>query len=207
MRRRALLVGSGALLLAPTFGFGQRELARTPLQTLGPFYPATPPAEDDNDLTRVKGRAEPAKGEPTSLSGVVFDTRGKPRPGVWVEIWQCDANGRYHHPLDTGTAPRDPGFQGFGAITTNAAGEYTFRTIRPVPYPGRTPHIHFRLDGGGVATFVTQMYIAGHPGNATDGLLASVQDKRARDSLLAPFIPNPATGGWTVRWDIVVAAA
>ena len=206
MRRRVLIGGAATILLAPTFGFAQRELQRTPLQTLGPFYPPTPPEEDDHDLTRVKAASGPAKGELTSVSGVVFDTQGRARRDVRVEIWQCDANGRYHHPMDTGAAARDPNFQGFGATRTSAAGEYSFRTIKPVPYPGRTPHIHFKLEGGGVATFVTQMYIAGHPGNASDGLLVSVRDKRARDSLLAPFVPD-GRGGWTVRWDIVVQAA
>ena len=215
-KRRTWIVGAGstlglaaglAAMGSARYAFAQPQrapLVRTPLQTLGPFYPASEPPEQDNDLTRIAGGGI-AKGDATRLSGTVFDTRGKPLRGVRVEIWQADGNGRYHHPLDTGSAPLDPNFQGFGAALTDERGGYSFRTIKPVPYTGRTPHIHFKLSGGGVPPFVTQLYIAGHPGNARDSLLAGVQDKRARDSLLALFVPIAGTDEWSAQWDIVVA--
>lgn len=179
----------------------------TPRQTEGPFYPINLPADQDNDLVTVKGAASPAKGEVTHLSGRVLDANGRPIRGVRVEIWQCDANGRYHHPGDRSGPAADPNFQGFGHDTSGVAGAYAFRTIRPVPYPGRTPHIHFKLRSRDFPEFVTQMYIAGHPQNAGDGLLAALPDARRRASLMANFLPIKGPGGaieHTARFDIVL---
>ncbi|MGF1663441.1 MAG: response regulator, partial [Kineosporiaceae bacterium] len=99
-----------------------------------------------------------------------------------VDIWQCDALGRYRHPRDPG--PRDEGFQGYGRVRTNGDGAYRFRTIRPVPYPGRTPHIHFAVTVPGGTPWTTQMYVAGEPLNERDFLLAQVRDPAARARLL-----------------------
>ena len=184
-----------------------QKLVSTPRQAKGPFYPVELPADQDADLMRVGAGTQLAQGEMTHLSGRVFDESGKPVAGVRVEIWQCDANGRYHHPGDSGSAPADQNFQGFGATLTDAFGSYSFRTIRPVPYPGRTPHIHFRLAGKAFPEFVTQMYIAGHPGNGSDGLLSSVRDPRQRDVLLVPFRSIKGEAGrteWTAAFDIVL---
>jgi len=201
---------AAAKTLVPTFALldpahaQSGRPAATPAQTLGPFYPAQFPDDVDHDLTRVTGRDKVAEGEITHVSGNLFDTAGKPLAGAQVEIWQCNAHGRYHHPLDTNPRPLDPDFQGYGRVTTDAGGGYYFRTIRPVPYPGRTPHIHFRVSGPSIATLVTQLYIAGHPQNETDVLLRSVRDKRDRDSLLAIFQKVAGTPEWRARWDIVV---
>jgi len=81
--------------------------------------------------------------------------------GVWfgaLEIWQCDNGGVYHHPGDDGS--KDESFQGFGAMVTNREGEYHFRTLRPVPYTGRTPHIHYRVTADGFDRLTTQLYVA-----------------------------------------------
>ena len=94
---------------------------------------------------------------------------GRPVRGARIEIWQCDAFGVYHHPRDRG-GPADANFQGFGATTSDGEGAYRFRTIEPVPYPGRTPHIHFRIIGPGFEPLTTQMYVAGHALNERDGL-------------------------------------
>jgi protocatechuate 3,4-dioxygenase beta subunit len=208
-RRRLLVASLAASAGALTFGHRvaaqPRDVVRTPPQTLGPFYPDTPPADHDNDLTRVKGAAGTAAGEVSFVSGAVFDVGGRPLAGVRVEIWQCDANERYHHPRDRAEG-RDPNFQGYGTFVTDATGGYRFRTIKPVPYPGRTPHIHYRLSGPQLAPFVTQMYIAGHPQNETDGLFRSISDRRQRDSLLAPFVRIAGTDEWTAKFDLVVAA-
>lgn len=196
------IAGTGALL-TPTVSIAQAPV-RTPAQTTGPFYPASFPADVDFDLTRVAGRDGVAQGEITHVSGNVFDTRGRPVKDVQVEIWQCNAHGRYHHPRDSNPAPLDPNFQAYGRVTTDEAGGYYFKTIKPVPYPGRTPHIHFRLTGPSLREFVSQMYIAGHPQNATDGLFASIRDGRAQDTLLAIFRPVAGTKEWTAKWDIVI---
>jgi protocatechuate 3,4-dioxygenase beta subunit len=123
-----------------------------------------------------------------------------------VEIWQCDAMGRYRHPGDD-RGPMDEGFQGFGRVLTGADGAYRFRTIRPVAYPGRTPHIHFAVLAPGLRRFITQMYIEGEPGNARDFLLNSVRDPEARARLIVPLPPSAEEpGALAGRFDIVLPA-
>ena len=181
------------------------ELPRTPSQTRGPFYPHDPPLDADTDLVRVGGRDALARGVITHLSGVVRDARGRPVPGAQVEIWQCDVNGRYHHPRDRRNAPLDENFQGYGRTRTGAAGGYRFRTIRPVAYPGRAPHIHFAIGGRGFEPLITQMYVQDAPENAYDGLLNRIGNPGRRASLIVPFEPHPDLAGeQTARFDIVL---
>src|SRR5437867_10187280 len=137
------LTWSAALATVP--GLLAEELLRTPRQTEGPFYPDHLPLDTDNDLIIVNDSLTPALGEVTYLSGRILDARGEPVRGALVEIWQCDHNGVYLH-SDTGNREhRDKNFQGFGRFLTGSSGEYLFRTIKPVSYPGRTPHIHFKI--------------------------------------------------------------
>jgi len=206
-RRRLLLAGTSgmALSLLPFTAFANTRLEPTPAQTSGPFYPLEPPLDDDNDLVR-NGRSETlAKGEITHLSGEVVDVSGRPVADARVEIWQCDANGRYHHPRDSRDVPRDPHFQGFGHFQCGDDGRYRFRTIRPVPYPGRTPHIHFAIRGPGFEPLVTQMYVAGEPGNARDFVLNRIPDPALRESVIVALKPAD-TGGWSGHFRIVLAA-
>ncbi len=164
-------------------------LLATPAQTRGPFYPQTLPLDSDNDLVRVQGRSAYAKGEITDLSGRVLDPGGRAVAGARVEIWQCDAFGRYHHPWDRRNVPLDENFQGYGRFTTSAEGAYRFRTIKPVPYPGRAPHIHFAVTAPGADPFITQMYVAGAPENERDFLLNRVGDPQAKARLIVAFTP------------------
>jgi Dioxygenase len=121
-------------------------LPPTPPQTAGPFYPLRFPPDSDNDLVQITGRAGTAKGTITYITGRVLDTAGRAVTSARVEIWQCDATGRYHYVNDgRSDRPLDENFQGYGQTLTDDAGGYRFRTIRPVPYPGRTPHIHFAV--------------------------------------------------------------
>lgn len=184
--RRRLVLGSSAMLLAVPLAAAQRAL--TPSQTAGPFYPVTPPLHQDNDLTRVAGRSGRANGRIADLTGRVLNFDGRPLAGLRVEIWQCDANGRYRHPRDRSDVEEDPNFQGFGHTITDADGRYRFRTIRPVPYPGRTPHIHAAVFQEGARPFVTQIYVAGEPLNQRDGLFMHVPEA-LRPLLLADFVP------------------
>jgi protocatechuate 3,4-dioxygenase, beta subunit len=197
------LVGAAGLLRAGAAA--AEEFIPTPPQSIGPFYPTTFPADIDFDLTRVGNNSQRAAGDLTHISGNAFDTRGKPLAGVQIELWQCNAFGRYHHPGDTSGRPLDPNFQGYGRTITDSAGGYYFRAIKPVYYPGRAPHIHFRLSGSPIADFATQLYIAGHPQNADDGLLRSVRNQRSRDALLAIFEKIAGVDEWRAKWDIVVA--
>jgi protocatechuate 3,4-dioxygenase, beta subunit len=167
-------------------------LAATPRQTAGPFYPQSFPADADNDLVQISGHSGTAQGIVTYVSGRLRDPDGRPIAGARVEIWQCDANGRYHFIYDgRADRPLDENFQGYGQTVTDAAGGYRFRTIRPVPYPGRTPHIHFAMSGAGLARLTTQMYVAGEPGNERDGVLMGVRDPAARARLIVPLLPAP----------------
>ncbi len=181
-------------------------LLPTPAQTTGPFYPRELPLDRDNDLATVTGAPAGAKGQPTHVFGTVRDVEGRPLPGARVEIWQCNAFGRYHHPNDRRDAPLDPGFQGFGETLTTGAGAYRFRTIRPVAYPGRTPHIHFAVTAPGSGRLVTQMYVEGEPGNARDALLNSIRDAEARRSVIVVLQPAPEIEGGAIAgtFDIVL---
>src|ERR687893_771426 len=166
--RRSLLVGTGAssvALLLPE-SLTAAALVPTPAQTEGPFYPVEFPPDMDNDLVRVTGQAAQALGQMVHVSGRVLDTRGQPRSGSVVEIWQCDADGIYRHPRAGGQGRINHAFQGYGRTQADEQGRYWFRTIRPVPYPGRTPHIHFAVHVPGQGRLVTQMYIEGERLNA-----------------------------------------
>jgi protocatechuate 3,4-dioxygenase beta subunit len=165
-------------------------LTRTPRQTEGPFYPDHLPLDTDNDLIIVNDKLTPAVGEITHLTGRILDASGSPLRNALVEIWQCDANGAYLHTRTGNADRRDGNFQGFGRFLTGSAGEYYFRTIKPVAYPGRTPHIHFKIKlKGEDDPFTTQCYIKGHPQNARDGVLRGIRDERQRDSVQVDFSP------------------
>jgi protocatechuate 3,4-dioxygenase beta subunit len=159
------------------------ELVRTPKQTEGPFYPSKLPLDTDNDLLVVNDAITPAVGAITHLSGRVLDAKGNPLRNAIVEIWQVDNVGVYLHPGSNDHDKRDLNFQGFGRFLTSSTGEYYFRTIKPVPYPGRTPHIHFKIKRGEAELLTTQCYVKGEPGNEQDGVLRGIRDpKRARPS-------------------------
>jgi len=187
--RRRLLA---ALLLATPVLAGSRLLA-TPAQSAGPFYPLELPLDDDNDLTRVADRTGVAAGRLTELSGRLLDLNGRPVTDARIEIWQCDANGRYRHPGDRRQAALDENFQGHGQTRTDRAGNYRFRTIRPVPYPGRTPHIHIAVFAPHSPPLVTQLYIKGEAGNAGDFLFNRVPAER-RHLVQADFVASSIPG-------------
>lgn len=182
------------------------ELVRTPRQTEGPFYPDKLPLDTDNDLLIINNSITPAVGEVTWLSGRILNARGEPVRNALVEIWQVDNNGSYLHTRSVNREKYDSNFQGFGRFETGSKGEYKFRTIKPVPYPGRTPHIHFAVKIKGADTFTTQCYIKGEPGNERDGILRSIRDERARASLIVPFAPVKGSriGELAARFDIVL---
>ena len=112
------------------------ELIRTPKQTEGPFYPDRLPLDTDNDLIIVNDGITPAVGEITHLSGRILDMKGQPIRNALVEIWQVDSKGVYLHKGSDRHDDRDKNFQGFGRFMTGSTGEYYFRTLKPVPYPG-----------------------------------------------------------------------
>jgi protocatechuate 3,4-dioxygenase beta subunit len=185
-------------------------LLPTPQQTPGPFYPLTFPRDSDNDLVHISGHLGAAKGNTTRIDGRILDPSGRSVSGARVEIWQCDTNGRYHYVHDDrADQPRDENFQGYGTAITNATGGYQFLTIRPVPYPGRTPHIHFAVSGRGFERLVTQMYVAGEAGNESDPVLLGVRDPAARARLIVALRPSPDVGAASLAgtFDIVLGGS
>lgn len=178
-------------------------LLPTPRQTAGPFYPREFPLDSDNDLVHVTGRDGTAKGVVSNVYGRIVGVDGRPLASARVEIWQCDANTKYHDPRDTNPAEPDENFQGYGFTTSDDDGRYRFRTIKPVPYPGRTPHIHFRVTSPADSELTTQMYIRGFPGNASDRIFNSLGDERERACV--DFVANEdASAELMARFDIVI---
>ena len=185
--RRQLL--AAALVGMPALWLGARAQPApvrrpTPAQTEGPFYPVEFPKDADHDLLR-NGKLMYPEGQATWLAGSVTDLQGRPVSGAQVEIWQCDGAGHYHHAGDGGLA--DTRFQGFGRATAGADGSYRFRTIRPVAYSGRTPHIHVKVKLGSRELLTTQLYVADDAGNARDFLWRRLNDVD-RTALTVPFV-------------------
>jgi len=205
---RRLFLGSMAFGAAAftTRGLFAEELVRTPKQTEGPFFPDTLPLDTDNDLLVVNDSITPAVGEVTYLTGRILDAKGDPIKNALVEIWQVDNAGAYIHSKDPNHAKHDKNFQGFGRFLTGSTGEYSFRTVKPVPYPGRTPHIHFKVRKGGKELLTTQCYVKGHPNNARDGIYRSLKDPKSRDSVTVDFAPIPDSriGELAAKFDIVL---
>lgn len=192
LSRRSLLA-AGALLPLGAGPLAAAAIA-TPAQTEGPFYPRAQdlPDDRDNDLVRLAGTVADAGGEVLHLSGSVADRSGALLAGALVEIWQCDAEGRYIHGRDWSLSRgRDPAFQGYGKTLSDGAGRFAFRTIKPVAYPGRTPHIHFKLHHPGTgAVLTTQMYRAGEPQNRADGLYRRLSHEE-QQALSVEFTQRP----------------
>jgi protocatechuate 3,4-dioxygenase beta subunit len=167
-----------------------------------------------NDLTLIRGAAQPADGEAIWVTGLVTDRDCRPLAGAQVEIWQACAAGRYAHPSDSNSAPLDPNFGYFGIAQTDEAGRYRFKTIKPGAYPAggswiRPPHIHFRVEGTRMRRLTTQMYFAGDPHQAEDMVLRGVPADRRRKVVIEPSRPTvPGSGpGTEFRFDVTLLSA
>lgn len=173
----------------------------TPSDFEGPFYPLEFPDDTDNDLLRVFGRQGVSPGVPAYVHGSVVDRHGVPIDGARVEIWKCDPGGVYHHPGDEGDP--DMRFQGFGAMVTNREGGYHFRALRPVPYTGRTPHIHYRVTAPGFDRLTTQLYVAEEASQNERDTLYKKHTLEERQLLTSPFRPHDG-GGVSAEFNIVL---
>jgi protocatechuate 3,4-dioxygenase beta subunit len=197
--RRRVLFGAVALTALPwTLLTAQGQLLEpTPADAEGPFYPV--------HLLRVIGREQAARGQLTYLHGSVLDREGRRIDGARVEIWQCDHDGVYHHPGDEGTP--DANFQGFGAMVTDREGAYHFRTLRPVPYTGRTPHVHFRVTAPGFDRLTTQLYVAEEAERNRADFLYQRHSAAEQARITTQFQPvgTPGSGPLAARFDIVLA--
>jgi protocatechuate 3,4-dioxygenase beta subunit len=205
-RRQLLMAGSlgAAAWLVP--GVFAEELTRTPAMTEGPFYPDRLPLDTDNDLVIVGNSTTPAVGEITHLTGRVLTRNGSGLNNLVVEIWQVDGSGVYLHSHSDGGNRRDRNFQGFGRFTTNQQGAYRFRTIKPVPYPGRTPHIHVKVKRGDQELLTTQLFIAGHAQNTNDGIYRAVGGIFDRELVTVDFrrVPDSRIVEYRANFDIVL---
>ncbi len=226
--RRTFVAAALGGALASALSFPAVASSRRALRQMtdGPFYP---PArwraqwsDWDADLTRVAqgGETQVARGEHLGLALVVADANGRLIDGAEVEIWQCDSLQHYRHPdVPREAADRtirfDPGFQGFGAARSDPRGELSFRTIRPVAYPGRTPHIHVKLRHMSFGEWTSQLFVAGDAGNARDFLWRNVpaDDRAALEMKLARAPAGAAASppgapplAWVTRHELVVPA-
>jgi protocatechuate 3,4-dioxygenase, beta subunit len=196
---------AAALVAAPALWLGPRAQPlpvrrATPSQTEGPFYPIELPKDSDYDLLQ-NGALAYSRGQPSWVEGVVTDLQGKPVAGAQVEIWQCDEAGHYHHPGDGGRA--DKAFQGFGKVVVGSEGQYRFRTIRPVAYGGRAPHIHVKVRLGKRELLNTQLYVQDDAGNARDYLWRNLRNDADRAALTVAFASGE--DGLRANFPIVVA--
>ncbi len=212
--RRQFTLASGATLAAlawPALASSRRVVAA---MTDGPFYPPRAWREQwtdwDADLSRVQrdGRTLVAGGEHLGLELQLADVNGRAIDGAEVEIWQCDMLAVYRHPgVRLAAGQYDEGFQGFGAGRAGGDGRLRFCTIKPVPYPGRTPHIHIKLRHASFGEVSSQLFIAGDPGNARDFLWRAV-DAADRSMLEMRLQPAAADSGlrWQARQTLVLPA-
>jgi protocatechuate 3,4-dioxygenase beta subunit len=147
----------------------------------------------DNDLIRNYATTGDAIGERIIVHGRVLDENERPVPGTLIEIWQANAGGKYRHVNDKYLAALDPNFGGCGRVISDAEGRYSFRTVRPGPYPfqndgcaWRPSHIHLSIFGHAfVQRLVTQLYFEGDPLIKRCVIVNTIKDPRAIDSLVA----------------------
>ncbi len=192
---------------------GGTRLKRTPHEEVGPSYPVVKPPDRGWDLTLNPATGKRAQGTILYLSGRVLDTEGQPISGAKVEIWQANTYGRYTHPHDPNPAPLDPEFEGYGIKITAEDGRYSFRTIKPGPYPTsaspgwwRPSHIHFEVTTA-TDRFTTQMYFEGEPLNESDELLARHRRLGAADRVMSRRVPlseGQEPNAMAVTFDIVL---
>lgn len=209
---RALAAGTAATLFPEELrrliesGTYQDLLQTTPSLTEGPFYPNNLPLDQDNDLVQIKNSTTPAIGQITHLAGQILDRSGTPINNATIEIWQVDGNGVYLHTSSANKSNADKNFQGFGKFETDSTGNYKFRTVKPVPYPGRAPHIHFRVLHKNQIILTSQIHITDDPRNARDGVLRSAGNADTQKLLQTPFTPmkNSPTGDLEADFRIII---
>lgn len=189
-RRHVIKASAGAVAGAFAASSMAGSLKPTPVNPEGPFYPIVDQTDKDADLTHVAGRDGRAQGEVVRVSGRVLDESGVPIANAVVDVWQANAAGRYDHEGDTSESPKDPNFQGWAILKTDAEGRYSFTTIKPGAYTAmddwvRPPHIHYKVSCRGYRELITQMYWNGEPLNDTDNLFLSIPEEERKLLLVA----------------------
>lgn len=202
-------IGLGAALFTVPGAFAEELSRKTVTKTAwveeGPFYPPKLPLDTDNDLLIVNNNITPAVGDITHLSGRLLNASGDPVRNATIEIWCVDHDGVYL--ADRGNQSQfDANFQGFGRFLTSSTGEYYFRTLKPVRYPGRqAPHIHFKIKTKGQPEWTTQLFIKGYPGNEQDGVYLQIAGA-ARETVTKDFtsVKDSRIGELAAQFDIVL---
>jgi protocatechuate 3,4-dioxygenase, beta subunit len=163
----------------------------------------TGPARLSRRLAPVRGDLA-GQGEKRALGQLihvrarVVDEDGAPVSGAVVEIWHCNAAGKYIHPNDSNDAPADPNFYGAARLVAGDSGLIELRTIKPGAYPvpdtggwWRPPHIHFSVWGRvWLSRLVTQMFFPGEPLNESDYILNAIRAPAARSQCIARLAPT-----------------
>ena len=139
-----------ALPLTPPCG---EKPERTLSQTAGPFY--APHSPRRSSLVEPGSRAEPLL-----LIGVVLSPQCKPVANALLDFWHCDEAGEYDN----------QGFRYRGHVFADTQGRYSLETIVPGEYPGRTRHIHVKVQAAGGRVLTTQLYFPDEPHNRSDGI-------------------------------------
>jgi protocatechuate 3,4-dioxygenase, beta subunit len=187
-------------------------IPQTLSELTGPVYGHSDVVAGESDLT--KQHAGEPQGERIIVTGRVLDEAGRPVPNTLIEIWQCNAAGRYIHQVDQHPAPLDPNFTGAGRVVTDDAGLYRYTTVKPGAYPWRNhhnawrpAHIHLSLFGPSFLTrLVTQMYFPGDPLFPFDPIFNSVTDAKARERMICRFDMETTQPEWALGYvfDIVL---
>ena len=199
---RALFATSAGMWVPGAFA---EALTLTPRTTAGPYFPDKLPLDQDNDLLRITNDITPAIGIIANVGGRVLDKDGQPLKDALVELWQADDAGCYIHSNgEQRGKKRDAHFQGYGKFETAGDGAWRFRTLKPGLYTGRTRHYHFGITLPGRRIFTTQLYFAGEPGNARDGLLNGIRDEAQKASVIREFKPIAGSPEFAAAWDIVM---
>ena len=142
-----------AVALEPTPACGDDDDDPTPAQTEGPYY--TP-----NTPERVSFLEPDMTGTKMVLTGYVLSTHCQPVAQALVDFWHCDDAGVYDN----------TGYRLRGHQFTDTQGRYTLETIMPAVYPGRTRHIHVKVQAPNQPVLTSQLYFPGEPENERDGI-------------------------------------
>jgi len=128
---------------------------QTPFMTEGPYY--TPNSPERTSLVD-----DGMEGTRLTIVGYVLDSECQPVENAWLDFWQADAEGIYDN----------SGYTLRGHQFTDASGRYRLETVLPGEYPGRTPHIHVKVQAPDSPVLVSQLFFSGAPGNQTDRIFA-----------------------------------
>lgn len=194
----------------------QELLKRPPSlgEVSGPVFGHHELGDLDADMIRNASVDDDPIGERVVISGQVLDEYARPQPNVLIEVWQANAGGRYRHVRDGYLAPLDPNFSGYGRCMSDAEGRYSFRTIRPGPYPypnngadWRPAHVHLSIFGQSFAQrLITQFYFEGDPLIKRCAIVNTISDPDAIDQLVAKLDMENAVAfdSLAYRFDIVL---